>query len=98
MSMKEEFILDYFEKHWQLILNVEKIGVNHSFDNYLLNTNRLLDNYAPFKDISMYQLKLNIEMWITAAFHKLILVKNSLFHNYIKQNDLVKKSRTHDKI
>ena len=40
-SSKEEFTLDYFEKDWDLILNVEQNDVNHSFDNFLLNMNRL---------------------------------------------------------
>ena len=40
-SNKEEFTLDYFEKDWDLILNVEQNDVNHSFDNFLLNMNRL---------------------------------------------------------
>ena len=44
---KEEFILDYFERDWDLILNVEKNDVNHSFDNFLLNMNGLLEKHAP---------------------------------------------------
>ena len=55
---KEEFILDYFEKDWNLILNVEKNDVNHSFDNFLFNMNGLLDKHAPFKKVSKYQFKL----------------------------------------
>ena len=50
---KEEFILDYFKKDWDLILNFKKIDVNHSFDNFLLNMNGLLDKYAPFKKINI---------------------------------------------
>ena len=94
---KEEFILDYFEKDWDLILNVEKNDVNHSFDNFLLNMNGLLDKHAPFKKVSKYQLKLKTKPWITAAIHKSILVKNSLFKKYIKLKDPVKKTETHDK-
>ena len=52
---------------------------NHSFDNVLLNMNGLLDKPAPFKKVSKYQLKLKAKPWITAAIHKTILVKNSLF-------------------
>ena len=76
---KEEFILDCFEKYWNLIPNVEKNDVNHFFDNFLLNINGLLDNNAPFKKVSKYQLKLKTKPWIAAAIHKSILVKNSLF-------------------
>ena len=51
---KEKFILDYFEKGWSLILNIEKNYVNHSFDNFLLNINRLLDKTVLIKKVSKY--------------------------------------------
>ena len=56
----------------------------------------LLDMLSPIK-VSKYQLKLKIKPWITAAIHKSILVKNSLFKKYIKLKDPVKKTETHDK-
>ena len=59
--------------------------------------NGLLDKHAPFKKESKYQLKLKTKPWITAAIHESILVKNSLFKNYIKLKDPVKKTETHDK-
>ena len=52
--------------------------------------NGLLDKHAPFKKVSKYQLKLKTKPWITAAIHKSILVKNSLFKKYIKLKDPVK--------
>ena len=51
---KEEFILNYFEKYWDLILNVEKCNVYHSFENSLLNMNRMLEKHAPFKEVSKF--------------------------------------------
>ena len=89
---KDEFILEYFEKDWDLILNVEKNDVNHSFDNFLLNMNGLLDKHAPCKKVGKYQLKLKTKPWITAAIHKSILIKNYLFKKYIKMEDPVKKN------
>ena len=50
----------------------------------------LLDMLSPIK-VSKYQLKLKIKPWITAAIHKSILVKNSLFKKYIKLKDPIKK-------
>ena len=97
MSMKEEFILDCFEKDWDLILAVEKNDVNHSFDNFLLNMNGLLENYVPFKKISKYQLKLKTKPWVTAVIHLSILFKNSLFKNFIALKDVVKKTEIQDK-
>ena len=59
--------------------------------------NGLLDKHAPFKKVSKYQLKLKTKPWITAAIHKAVLVKKSLFKKYIKLKDPVKKIQTHDK-
>ena len=59
--------------------------------------NELLDKHAPFKKVSKYQLKLKSKPWITAAIHKSVLVKNSLFKRYIKLKDPVKNIETHDK-
>ena len=72
-------LLEYFEKDWDLTLNVEKNDVNDSFDNFLLNMNGMLDKHATFKKVSKYQLKLKTQSWIPAAIHKTTLVKNSLF-------------------
>ena len=47
-------LLDCFEKDCDLILNVVKNDVNHSFDNFLLNMNGLLYKYAPFTKVSKY--------------------------------------------
>ena len=47
-------LLDCFEKDCDLILNVLKNDVNHSFDNFLLNMNGLLYKYAPFTKVSKY--------------------------------------------
>ena len=57
----------------------------------------LLDKHAPFKRVSKYQLKLKTKLCITAAIHKSVLVKNSLFKKYIKLKDPAKKTETHDK-
>ena len=59
--------------------------------------NGLLDKHAPFKKVSKYQLTLKTKPWITAAIHKIILVKNSSFKEYIKLKDPVKEIETHDK-
>ena len=80
-----------------LILNVEKNTVNHSFDIICLNMNGLIDKHAPFKKESKYQLKLKTKPGIMVPIHKTILVKNSLFKKYIKLKDPVKKTEAHDK-
>ena len=65
---------------------------------FLLNMNGLLNKHTPFKKLNKYQLKLKTKPWITAAIHKSILNKNSMFiKKCIKLENPVKKTETHDK-
>ena len=64
---KEEFILDYFEKDWNPILNVGKNDVNYSCENFLLNMNELLGKHAPSKKVIKCQLKLQ-QLFIKIQF------------------------------
>ena len=64
---------------------------------FFLNMNELLDKHALFKKVSKYQLKLKSKSWMTAAVHKSILLKISLFEKYIKLKDSVKENETYDK-
>ena len=89
--------MDYLQKEWDFILNVERNDVNHSFDNFILNMNGLLDKHAPFKKVRKYQLKLKTKPWIPVAIHKTIFVENSLFKKYIKMKDPAEKIEIHDK-
>ena len=81
---KEQFVLDYFEKDWDSILNLNNNNVNLSFDNFLKHMNDLLDKHAPFKKISKYKLKLKTKPWITTGLEKSIFIKNTLFKKFIK--------------
>ena len=77
--------MEYFEKHWDLILNVEtKMMMIIPF---LSNMNRLLDKHFPFKKLSKYQLELKTKPWITAALRQSVLVKNSLFKGTVVQRE-----------
>ena len=74
-------MLDYFDKDWDRILNVEKNDVNHSFDNFLLNMNELLRKHASFKKVRKFQLKLKTKPWITTAIYESILNYKSCLKN-----------------
>ena len=63
MSMKEIGQISIKKSlYWTILkragIYIEKDDVNHSFDNFLLDMNGLLGQYAPFKKVSKYQLKL----------------------------------------
>ena len=55
---KENFILDYFDKNWPEILELDQHNVNLSMDSYLDHMNTILNFHAPYKK-SKYKLILN---------------------------------------
>ena len=44
---KENFILDYFDKNWSEILELDQENLNLSFDSYLDHMNAILDIHVP---------------------------------------------------
>ena len=59
---KENFILDYFDKNWSDILQLDQQNVDLSLESLLNNMNSILDSNAPFKrSINInWDLKLNL--------------------------------------
>ena len=53
---KENFILDYFEKNWSDILQLDQQNVDLSIESFLNNMNSILDYNAPFKRVNKYKL------------------------------------------
>ena len=84
---KENFILDYFDKNWSEILQLDQHNVNISMDSYLDHMNAILDIHAPYKKVNKYKLRFKIKPWITPALQNSISVKNSLLKKFINCND-----------
>ena len=63
-----EFVMDYFDKDWSNILNLNYGYVNVSMESFVNNINDLPDKHVPFKKISQYELKFKTNAWITAAY------------------------------
>ena len=75
---KENFILDYFDKNWSEILQLDQHNVNLSMDSYLDHRNAILDIHARYKNVKKYKLRFKIKPWITTpALQQSISVKNS---------------------
>ena len=54
---QENFILDYFDKDWIDLLQIDQQNVNLSMDSFLNNMNSILDTHAPLKKVNKYKLK-----------------------------------------
>ena len=56
----------------------------------------ILDKRAPIKKITKYKPKLKTTSWINPALQKFISIKNKIFKNYIKKEDLSQKNKLHN--
>ena len=46
---QENFIIDYFDKDWSDLLQIDQQNVNLSMESFLNNMNSILDTHAPLK-------------------------------------------------
>ena len=49
---QENFILDYFDKNWTDLLQIDQQNVNLSMNSFLNNMNSILNTYAPLKKLT----------------------------------------------
>ena len=94
---QENFILDYFDKDWTDLLQIDQQNVNLSMESFLNNINSILDVHAPLKKVNKCKLKFKTKPWITPALQKSILNKNNLLKKFITAKDPQVKERYHKK-
>ena len=63
--IQTDFVLDYFDKNWSNVFQLEQQDVNLSIESFLNNMNSILDEHAPLKRINKYKLKFKSKPWIT---------------------------------
>ena len=91
----ENFILNYFDKDWADLLQIDWQNVNLSMDSFLNNMNFILDAHAPLKKVNKYKLKFKTKPWTTPALQKSISIKNNWLKKFIPAKDLQIKERYH---
>ena len=92
---QENFILDYFDKHWAELLQIDQQNVNLSMDIFLNKMDFNLDTHAPLKKVNKYKLKFKTKPRITPALQKSISIKNNLLKKFITAKDTQIKERYH---
>ena len=85
--IQTDFLLDYFDKDWPVVLQLNQQDVNLSIESLLDNMNSVLDEHAPLKRINKYKSKFKSKPWITTAIQKSITVKNNLLKRFINAKD-----------
>ena len=92
---QKNFILNYFDKHWAELLQIDQQNVNLSMDIFLNKMDFNLDTHAPLKKVNKYKLKFKTKPWITPALQKSISIKNNLLKKFITAKDTQIKERYH---
>ena len=92
---QENFILEYFDKDWADLLQIDQQNVNLSMDIFLNKMDSILNTNAPLKKVNKYKLKFKTKPWITPALQKSISIKNNLLKKFITVKDPQIKERYH---
>ena len=75
--IQTDLVLDYFDKDWSNVLQLDQQDVNLSIESFLNNMNSILDEHVPLKRINKYKLKFKAKPWTTPAIQKSITVKKN---------------------
>ena len=95
--VQQNFFLDYFDKDWSDLLQLDQQDVNLAINSLLDNMNSILDEHAPLKRVNKYKLKFKSKPWITPAIQKSIIVNNNLLKIFINSKDPETKKIFHEK-
>ena len=86
-NFQTDFVLDYFDKVWSDVLQLDQEDVNLSVDFFLNNMNSILGDHLPLKWINKYKFKFKSKPWITPAIQKPITIKNNLPKRFTRTKD-----------
>ena len=85
--VQQNFVLDYFDKDWSHVVQLDQQDMNLSINLFLDNMSSILDGHALLKRANKYKLKFENKPWITFAIQKSISVKKSLLKRFINSKD-----------
>ena len=77
---------------WDEILKVNIGDVDFSFESFLKKFNEILDKHAPYKKLSLQEVKLSYKPWITTGILNSIKNKNRIHMKVIRTKDPVRKT------
>ena len=85
--VQQNFVLDYFDKDWPDVLQLDQQDVNLFINSLLDNMNSIRDEHTPLKRVNKYELKFKIKPWIIPAIQKSISAKSNLIKRFIISKD-----------
>ena len=94
---EEEFILDFLDKEWEELLQLENNDPNLSTSTLIETTLKTFDTHAPLKKQKQQQKFINKKPWVTTAILVSIKKKQLLYKQFIKERQKDKKHGLHEK-
>ena len=82
---------------WNTCLDMELNDTSKSSDNFFTVVNDLLDTYAPYKKLSLREIKLKNKPWLTKGILTSIKAKNRLYRKFSPSKDEAIKTDLHNK-
>ena len=93
----ENFILEFENKNWDQIIDIDQNDVNYSMNNFITNFNEIMDKHMPLKKITQKEFKQRYKPWITNEILNKISIKTNLYKKYINAKNITEKERLHTK-
>ena len=87
------FEYDLWNTKWDEILKVNRGDVDSSFESFLKRFNQILDKHAPYKKLSIQEVKLSYKHWITTEILNSIKNKNRIHRKVISAKDSGRKTK-----
>ena len=86
---KNKFIQDLNAVNWNE--HIDGVNVNDSISIFLKLFDSVLDNHAPFKQLTNKQIKLKNKPWITSGILKSIKIKDNIHKKFLKAKTMKQK-------
>ena len=86
---KDLFEYDLRNANWDEVLKVNRGDVDFSFESFLKKFNEILDKHAPYKKLSIQEVKLSYKPWIITGILNSIKNKNRIHRKVIRAKDSV---------
>ena len=94
---KDHFDYDLRNTEWDEILKVNRGYVDFSFETFLKKFNEILDKHAPYKELSIQEVRLSKMLWITTGILNSNKNKNRIHRKVIRAKYPVRKTNFENK-
>ncbi|XP_065678993.1 uncharacterized protein LOC136093712 [Hydra vulgaris] len=88
----DSFIQEISDINWELLIKDDD-NINESIIFFLKTFEKILDRYAPYKELPKKKIKLQSKPWITSGILKSIFNKNILYKKFTRSKNVITKKK-----